>query len=77
MENNKAFLIERNYNVTVEKVWKAITDKNEMKHLTHEGLESFPKSNPDFAKENFAEGWTQILGKSLPDYLQKSFSREA
>ena len=30
--------------------------------LTHEGLESFPESNPDFAKANFMEGWTYIVG---------------
>lgn len=39
--------------------------------LTHEGLETFPADNPDFAKENFAEGWTWIIGTSLKEYLQK------
>lgn len=37
--------------------------------LTHAGLETFPKSNPDLAAKNFAEGWTGIIGKSLRDYL--------
>jgi uncharacterized protein YndB with AHSA1/START domain len=37
--------------------------------LTHEGLETFPATNPDFAKENFVEGWNHIIGKSLPQYL--------
>jgi uncharacterized protein YndB with AHSA1/START domain len=32
--------------------------------LTHKGLETFPKI-PDFAKENFVAGWTQIIGKNL------------
>jgi uncharacterized protein YndB with AHSA1/START domain len=137
------FIIERTYNAPVSKVWKAITDKDEMKQwyfdlaafkpevgfefqfygegktgekflhlckiievvknkklkhswrydgyegnsfvtfelfeegyktrlkLTHEGLETFPANNPDFAKENFAEGWTYIIGESLAGYLEK------
>jgi uncharacterized protein YndB with AHSA1/START domain len=39
--------------------------------LTHKGLETFPQDNPDFARNNFVEGWTQIIGTSLPEYLQK------
>ncbi len=137
------FIIERTYNAPAEKVWKAITDKNEMKQwyfdleefkpevgfefrfkggpedgvqylhvciiteviteqklsyswsyegyegtsyvtfelleegsktklkLTHEGLETFPANNKDFAKENFVAGWNQIIGVSLKDYLEK------
>jgi uncharacterized protein YndB with AHSA1/START domain len=38
--------------------------------LTHEGLETFPQSNKDFAKENFAEGWTYIVGTSLLQFLE-------
>lgn len=141
-ELSKPFTIERTFNAPVEKVWKAITDKNEMKKwyfdlkefkpevgfefeftgqtktgekkyhvcmitdviknkklrhswgyvghegvsfvtfelfdegdktrlkLTHEGLETFPITpNNDFAKENFATGWTHIIGKSLQEYL--------
>ena len=37
--------------------------------LTHDGLDSFPASNPDFAKENFIAGWTHITGSSLPGFL--------
>jgi uncharacterized protein YndB with AHSA1/START domain len=40
--------------------------------LTHEGLESFPASNHDFAKENFAAGWNHIIGTSLKDFLEKA-----
>ena len=41
--------------------------------LTHEGIESFPKTaNDDFAKANCAEGWTHIIGTSLKDYLEKA-----
>ena len=145
MTTHQPFVIERTFNAPVEKVWKALTDKNEMKKwyfdlkefkpevgfefqfygegkngekflhlckitdavknkklryswrydgyegisfvsfelfdegektrlkLTHEGLESFPKTaNNDFAKENFAEGWTYITGTSLKEYLEKN-----
>ena len=137
------FISERTYNAPISKVWKAITDKDEMKQwyfelvafkpvfgfefqfygegktgekflhlckiievvknkklkhswrydgyegnsfvtfelfeegdktrlkLTHEGLETFPANNHDFAKENFAEGWTYIIGESLTGYLEK------
>ena len=39
--------------------------------LTHAGLETFPASNKDFAKENFVAGWTDIIGKNLGDYVEK------
>jgi uncharacterized protein YndB with AHSA1/START domain len=38
--------------------------------LTHEGLESFG-NQPDFASANFEKGWTQLIGKNLPEYLAK------
>jgi uncharacterized protein YndB with AHSA1/START domain len=44
-------------------------DKTNVK-LTHSALETFP-DEPDFAKTNFAMGWTHIVGKSLADYLEK------
>ena len=141
---HEPFVIERTYNAPVEKVWKAITDKDEMKlwyfdlkefkpeigfkfqftaagkdgvkqfvhhcevievkpeqkltyswryegfegnsfvtfelspegnktrlKLSHKGLETFPASNPDLAKENFVEGWTYIIGKSLKEFVEK------
>ena len=37
--------------------------------LSHEGLESFPKENTDFARHNFEEGWDSIINKSLQKYL--------
>ena len=37
--------------------------------LTHEGLETFPKT-PSFARKNFMEGWTQIIGTSLKEFLE-------
>lgn len=141
--NTHPFVIERTYDAPIEKVWQAITDKDQMKEwyfdlkefkaepgfefqfvggteeksylhlckitevvpgkklqyswrydgfegnsfvsfellkegdktrvkLTHEGLETFPANNADFRKENFAQGWTEIIGKSLPEFLQKN-----
>jgi uncharacterized protein YndB with AHSA1/START domain len=43
-------------------------DKTRLK-LTHEGLETFPKP-PSFARKNFMEGWTQIIGSSLREFLE-------
>lgn len=140
--NYKPFVMERTYDAPISKVWKALTDKDEMKQwyfdlaefkpetgfefqfygeghkgekylhlckisevvpgkkltyswrydgyegnsyvtfelfeegdktrlkLTHEGLETFPQNNPDFAKESFAEGWTHIIGVSLPGFVE-------
>ena len=39
--------------------------------LTHSGLETFPSENPDFAKENFVEGWNHIIGTLLLNYAEK------
>lgn len=139
---NTPFTIERTFNASVEKIWRAITDKNEMKlwyfdlkefktevgfqfqfeggppekmylhlcevtevipekkltyswrydgyagnsfvtfelfpegnatrlKLTHAGLETFPTENPHLAKENFVDGWTDIIGRSLKEFLEK------
>jgi len=43
-------------------------DKTRLR-LTHEGLETFPKL-PAFARESFMEGWTQIIGSSLKNFLE-------
>ena len=37
--------------------------------LTHAGLETFPKL-PAFAKANFLEGWTDIVGNSLKNFVE-------
>jgi uncharacterized protein YndB with AHSA1/START domain len=37
--------------------------------VTHEGLETFPP-DPDFAKENFRQGWDQIIGSSLKNFVE-------
>ncbi|MEJ7735949.1 MAG: SRPBCC domain-containing protein [Chitinophagaceae bacterium] len=138
---NEQFTIERTFNAPVEKVWKAITDKDQMKlwyfdiadfkaesgfefkfeaksedksylHLckitevipgekpsyswryegyegnsfvsfelfpegdqtrlllTHDGLETFPADVPDFARECFATGWTEIIGLNLKNFVE-------
>lgn len=38
--------------------------------LTHKGLETFPKENPDFAIGNFANGWNHIVHNALKEYLE-------
>ncbi len=40
--------------------------------LTHSGVETFPKNEPDFARTSFEEGWTYIIGTSLQGYAEKS-----
>jgi uncharacterized protein YndB with AHSA1/START domain len=39
--------------------------------LTHEGLETFPKT-PAFAHKNFMQGWTQLVGTSLKDFVENA-----
>ncbi len=43
-------------------------DKTRLK-LTHEGLETFPKT-PSFVRKNFVDGWTQLIGSSLKEFLE-------
>jgi uncharacterized protein YndB with AHSA1/START domain len=38
--------------------------------LTHEGLDTFPKTAA-FARENFEKGWTAIIGTELRQFLEK------
>lgn len=38
--------------------------------LTHAGLETFPAIK-DFAEENFEAGWTEIIGKSLKEFVEQ------
>ncbi|HRE50380.1 MAG TPA: SRPBCC family protein [Flavitalea sp.] len=39
--------------------------------LTHSGLDTFPKDNPDLGQDNFNEGWNSILGQSLRNFVEK------
>ena len=45
--------------------------------LTHEGLETFPADQPDFAKKNFEQGWNEIIGTSLNQYIAKKGAETA
>lgn len=40
--------------------------------LIHEGVHTFPASNPDLARENFVAGWNDIIKVSLKNHLEKS-----
>jgi uncharacterized protein YndB with AHSA1/START domain len=52
--------------------WELFPEGNGTKlKLTHEGLETFPTDNKDFAKESFAQGWTFIVGKSIIEFVEK------
>jgi len=46
-------------------------DKTRLK-LTHEGIESIAVNGADFVKENFAKGWTYIIGTSLQKYVENN-----
>jgi uncharacterized protein YndB with AHSA1/START domain len=138
---NEPFVIERTFDAPTERVWKAITDRDQMKQwyfdlgdfkaeqgfefkfeggaddrkyvhlckvtevvkgrklkyswryegyegisyvtfelfpegnktrlkLTHEGLETFPATNKDFARQNFEAGWTEIVGTTLKEFVE-------
>lgn len=58
------------YEGSSEVTWELFPegDKTRVK-LTHVGLETFPPI-ADFARNNFEMGWTQILGKSLKDFIE-------
>jgi uncharacterized protein YndB with AHSA1/START domain len=38
--------------------------------LTHEGLETFPKT-PAYARKNFEQGWTAIIGTELKQFVER------
>jgi len=44
-------------------------DKTRLK-LTHSGIETFPKT-PAFARKNFENGWTQIIGTELKQFVER------
>ena len=43
--------------------------------LTHEGLETLPASNLDFAMSNFEEGWSYFIHTSLKNFLSKNYKK--
>ena len=38
--------------------------------LTHSGLDTFPQNNPDFAKDSFSGGWTDLITVFLPKFVE-------
>jgi uncharacterized protein YndB with AHSA1/START domain len=38
--------------------------------LTHQGVEKFPTNDPNFKRQSFEAGWTEIVGKSLKQYVE-------
>jgi len=141
LKRYEPIIIEKTYNATIDRVWRAITDKSQMKQwyfdlnefkpeegfefrfagtghkgekyihlckitdvvterrltyswryqgfegdssvtfelfpegdktrlrLTHRGLGSFPEDNPDFARESFMGGWTELINVLLKKFL--------
>jgi hypothetical protein len=37
--------------------------------LTHAGTETFPVNKPELSKQNHADGWEYLVGKSLKNNL--------
>ena len=58
------------YSVVTFELFKEGEKKTRLK-LSHEGLDSFPKDNPNFAVTSFTGGWNFILGESLKNYVEK------
>jgi uncharacterized protein YndB with AHSA1/START domain len=44
--------------------------------LTHEGLETFPKT-PAYARKNFEAGWTAIIGTELKKFVEGKHDDES
>lgn len=40
--------------------------------LTHEGLEHIPEEHKEASRENHVEGWHQIIGSSLKEYVENN-----
>jgi len=43
--------------------------------LTHEGLETFPKT-PAYARKNFEAGWTAIIGTELKKFVERKHEND-
>ena len=49
--------------------WELFPEGNRTRlKLTHAGLETFPPL-PSYARKNFEEGWTDLIGRMLPEFL--------
>jgi uncharacterized protein YndB with AHSA1/START domain len=45
-----------------------VSEKTRLK-LTHTGIKTFPKT-PAYARKNFEQGWTQIIGTELKQFVE-------
>ena len=59
------------YSVVTWELFKEGENKTRLK-LTHEGLDTFPNDQPNFAVASFTEGWNYILGASLKKFVEKA-----
>ena len=62
------------YSMVTWELFKEGEKKTRLK-LTHEGLDSFPKDDPNFAVKSFTEGWNFILGDSLKNFIEKDMDK--
>jgi uncharacterized protein YndB with AHSA1/START domain len=47
-------------------------EKNKTRlRLTHDGLDTFPQDDPDFARTSFNAGWNALIGERLKEFLGK------
>ena len=50
--------------------WELIPEGDKTRlRLSHAGLDTFPKL-PDYAVQNFTDGWTAILGQGLKNFIE-------
>jgi uncharacterized protein YndB with AHSA1/START domain len=57
-------------------IWELFEEGEQtLLRLTHEGLETLAPGHADFKAENFAEGWTDIIGRSLKEFVEKQAER--
>jgi uncharacterized protein YndB with AHSA1/START domain len=42
--------------------------------VTHTGLGSFPADNLDFDRRSFNQGWSELVGKLLPEFVETGMS---
>lgn len=61
----------KNYPGSSEVTFELFAERSKTRlKLSHTGLASFP-GDPHFARHRFEDGWKQILGRNLKDYLEK------
>jgi uncharacterized protein YndB with AHSA1/START domain len=46
-------------------------DNKTLVKLTHTGLETFPQVSKDFGRDSFNAGWTELITKLLPGFVEK------